>query len=59
MQVAEDILQRLPANFDTEAVALRYPPDYYNSMHTVLVQVSDQGREGGDRHGGAASRGRV
>ncbi len=38
MQVAEDILQRLPANFDLEATEMRYPQDYYNSMNTVLVQ---------------------
>jgi hypothetical protein len=38
-QVAEDILGRLPPNFDVEAVEMRFPPDYYNSMNTVLVQV--------------------
>ncbi len=38
VQVAEEILERLPANFDLEAVEMRYPQDYFNSMNTVLVQ---------------------
>jgi len=37
--VAQDILERLPSNFDIEAVELRCPQDYFNSMNTVLVQV--------------------
>jgi dynein heavy chain, axonemal len=37
-KVAADILERLPPNFDVEAVELKYPQDYYNSMNTVLVQ---------------------
>jgi hypothetical protein len=37
-EVAADILQRLPPNFDVEGVELKYPQDYYNSMNTVLVQ---------------------
>jgi len=36
--VAEDILGRLPPNFDLELVGESYPQDYYNSMNTVLVQ---------------------
>lgn len=41
--VAEDVLARLPPNFDLEAVAEAYPQDYYNSMNTVLVQVRGAG----------------
>ena len=36
--VSEDILNRIPKNFDIELVALKYPQDYNNSMNTVLVQ---------------------
>jgi dynein heavy chain len=37
--VAEGVLERLPPNFDLEAVEGKFPQDYYNSMNTVLVQV--------------------
>lgn len=37
-EVSEDILARLPANFDLEATSLKYPQDYNNSMSTVLIQ---------------------
>ena len=33
--VAADILTRLPANFDVDAVAAAYPTSYSNSMNTV------------------------
>ena len=39
LQVAADILERLPVNFDLEGVAAQYPQDYYNSTNTVLIQV--------------------
>nr|8GLV_Kg Chain Kg, DHC_N2 domain-containing protein [Chlamydomonas reinhardtii] len=37
-EVAGEVLERLPPNFDIEAVERRYPQDYYNSMNTVLAQ---------------------
>ncbi|KXZ48211.1 DHC-9 protein [Gonium pectorale] len=36
--VAAEVLERLPPNFDIEAVERLYPQDYYNSMNTVLAQ---------------------
>ncbi|KAG2424724.1 hypothetical protein HXX76_014300 [Chlamydomonas incerta] len=37
-EVAAEVLERLPPNFDIEAVERAYPQDYYNSMNTVLAQ---------------------
>ncbi len=38
--LAADIAQRLPQPFDIEAARFKYPVDYYESMNTVLTQVS-------------------
>ncbi|KAG2490029.1 hypothetical protein HYH03_011494 [Edaphochlamys debaryana] len=37
-EVAAEVLDRLPPNFDIEAVERLYPQDYYNSINTVLAQ---------------------
>jgi Dynein heavy chain C-terminal domain len=38
-EIAQEVLDKLPENFNLRVVGEKYPFDYNNSMNTVLRQV--------------------
>ncbi|XP_068600100.1 dynein axonemal heavy chain 12 [Brachionichthys hirsutus] len=42
LDIANDILSKLPSNFDTETALLKFPVLYEESMNTVLVQEMER-----------------
>lgn len=40
VELTKDLLARMPRAYDVLAVSEKYPVQYYNSMNTVLKQVS-------------------
>ena len=42
VDMAKSMASQLPPLFDLEAVGMRYPTDYYESMNTVLVQEGER-----------------
>jgi dynein heavy chain len=42
IEIAKKMEESLPGLFDIEAIGMRYPTDYHESMNTVLIQEAQR-----------------